>query len=174
MSRVIDADHPRPYRRYIHSAELWGTAFTGTLFVTGRVYVAPIQIPVTLTIDRLGWIQDNVSAGNVRNGLYRDMGDTPVGGALVVESASIAKAGTLRKMEAVIVDTQLSPGLYWRAIRSDENTSTFAAHGVSYPLGGSLLGGYYDAAYGAFTNPFPAITPNNNAPGQYVRVRSIP
>jgi hypothetical protein len=138
--------------------------------------MAPIQISVTLTIDRIAVIWGGTTAGNARIALYRDNGDTPVGGALVVQSASIAKAGTTRKQEFTIAATQLTPGLYWIAIQSDENTSKFERIDLAYEAGGTLTGYYYTlGGYGVFTNPCPASAATAAiCPGGYVRVASIP
>lgn len=171
----MSLDKPTQFRRYISSIELMGIG-SAQAFVTARCYLAPVQIPVNLTIDRLGWLQDAVSAGNVRMGIYRDMGDTPLGGALVVESASVAKAGTARKMELTIAATQLSPGLYWVCVQSDEATSSFTMGSQDMSNGGTILTCQYDrgGGYGAFTNPCPAITTNAGVAIQFVRVKSIP
>jgi hypothetical protein len=103
------------------------------------------------------------------------MGDTPVGGAVVVQSASIAKSGTSRAQEFTIVDTQLLPGLYWVAVRSSEATSKYTRHDlVNWITGGTLIPRYYDAAYGVLTDPCPAVNALTECPGIYVRIKSIP
>jgi hypothetical protein len=172
----MSLDKPMQYRRIISSGEILLGTSGALVLTTARCYLTPIQIHVALTIDRLGWIQDTVSAGNVRQGLYRDMGDTPLGGPLVVESASIAKAGTARKMEVTIVPTQLNIGLYWAVLQSDEATSNAVLHATDPCAGGTLVPYYYDrgGGYGAFTNPCPALTGGVNGILQYVRVKSIP
>jgi hypothetical protein len=111
-------------------------------------------------------------------GIYRDNGDTPVGGAVVVQSASIAKSGTNRTQEFTVATTSLQPGLYWIALVSDENTTKFDRYGVSeFFTGGTFFAAYYDrgGGYGALTDPCPAITAlTSMALHAFVRVASVP
>jgi hypothetical protein len=170
-----NADENRKYARVLPTV-YFNEGISTITMVNKRVYIVPIQIPYMVIIDRLAYTLDTVSAGNVRMGLYRDNGDTPVGGALVVESGSVAKAGTGRKQEVTIPNTQLTPGLYWLAVLSDESTTIIYRCDGAYGTGGTLLACYYDiGAYGALTNPCPAITLSNVADfSGYVRVLMVP
>jgi len=119
-------------------------------------------------------------------GLYRagSLGfpDRPDGGALVVETASLAQVGMLTTSLHFlpIADTQLTPGLYFGAVQGDDATGTsgrFQQPGQwSSNVGGQVIvGSYYDQGYGAFTDPCPVTVPNlNTRPWIVMRVKSIP
>lgn len=160
-----------------HYARTWQTRFqigTPVALVAGRVYMTPIQIPWTMTVDRVFVWYTTPVAGNMRAGIYADNGGTPVGGALQVESASIVKSGTWRQQEFTIVATQLTPGLYWLPVVSDEATTKAYPSGLE-AIGGTLLDYFYDFAYGPLTNPCPASADALGAGiGKGVRVSSSP
>lgn len=173
------AARERFYKRIISNLEFLSSSDSDSpAMAIGSVWLAPLQILVAMTIDRIGVAWGGTVAGNAIVGLYRDNSDTPVGGVVVVQSASIAKAGTTRKQEFAIADTKLTPGLYWIALESDEATSKFVRFQNSWERGGSLFGCYYirgGGVYGALTDPCPAV--NVTAAyglGGYVRVKSIP
>jgi hypothetical protein len=107
-------------------------------------------------------------AGNIRLGLYRDNGDTPAGGALVVETASVALANF--KNEVVIADTVLEPGLYWFALQNDDATPVFITSDQTESLGGTLQCYVFAQGYGAFTDPCPAVAFEMYTPLGFVRV----
>jgi len=143
--------------------------------VTARVKLIPFEVPVRLTVDRIIICYRTPAAGNIRAGIYKDNGNTPQGGALLVESASVAKAGAWQKQEIVISDTELEPGLWWAAIQSDENTTVIEGEAAEYFKGGSLQCMYYDlGAYGPFTNPCPAVAvAPSRQPVVLLRVKSV-
>ena len=163
------------YMKYLKS--LFDMRADATLtHVANRVYLTPIEVPVRLTVDRICVSKLGVAAGNYRAGIYKDNGNTPTGGALVVESDSIAKGGAWASIELTIAATQLEPGLYWIAILSDEATTQVLATYNSEGVGLSVENRYYDiGAYGALTNPCPAtlLAPNGNCPNSMLRVSSI-
>lgn len=144
---------------------------------TARVYLLPINIPYVVTVDAVVVVYRDPAAGNRKAALYNDgtVADIPTGGALLASSPSGAKPGTNRKDEVVFsASIQLTPGLYWMAWVSDENTTR-----LIYPryenTGGSLLAYYYDlAAYAnPFTDPCPAVTASIFIPRMWLRVLSI-
>ena len=144
---------------------------------TGRVHLMPINIPVAMTIESIIVQQfTGVVAGNMRLGIYEDAGDTPATADLVVESASVAKAGTWRSQEVAIASTELEAGVYWIGIQSDEATTELVLTNLWGTTPNSVQPYYYSRSggYGAFTDPCPAVTAIDNGPLFYVIVESIP
>jgi hypothetical protein len=140
-------------------------------FAGTYVFLAPIDIPYTITIDRLIWWAGATAAGNGRIGIYAaGATDTPAGGALQVESASIALAGTLRMEMWTVADTQLSKGQYYIGIQCDNAASVWWCTRDE----NKYLAYYFSQAYGAFTDPCPAVTAYNYIPSVGARVKSIP
>ena len=121
-----------------------------------RVFLVPINIPVSFTVDRLLYLV-NVQAGNVRLGLYADNGDAPDGGALIVETASLAMGVGGNKDEKVVAATMCAAGEYWLAIQGDNAGGSMWQGRITISCGGTLFTRQYDLAggYGAFTNPCP-------------------
>lgn len=151
------------------------TQFGTTTTVQDVVKLCPLEIPFTVTIDRIGVIWDTPVAGNFRLAIYEDNGDTPAGGALSVESASVAKAGINQAQELTVANTQLTLGLYWLAYNSDEAASVYIrVQPFEGLVGGTLITYQYALAYGAFTDPCPAVASIVSIPFMYVRVASIP
>jgi len=174
MSVIGFPGYPIAYMKYMMPVFHIRADDTVTV-ATARCYLAPIEVRVRVTVDRIvvGWRTPAV--GNVRAAIYKDNGDTPEGGALVVESASVAKVGTWQKQEIVIASTVLEPGLYWLSIQSDENTSVVDSEVDGIAQGGTLNAKYYDrgGGYGAFTNPCPAVTLTSDCPIIFLRVASV-
>jgi hypothetical protein len=170
MTYFRSSRRQHPYARMV--GDLLSPVKEGvSLVVVGRVYLIPIQVRETVTIDRLGTYLP-VGAGNIRMGLYRDNGDTPVGGALIVETASVAAVNG-QKNELVIPDTQLLGGLYWGSFQNDDALVQAHLPYQSCRLGGALHCLMYAQAYGAFTNPCPAAADWDGV-AMYLRVKSIP
>jgi len=145
----------------------------------GRVWLSPIEITRTLTVDRIGWKNFGTITGNFRAGIYNDgaAGDTPALAALIIESASVAGTGTQRKQEVTIANTRLTPGLYWLAIQGDQSADTIGAVAWNITIAGTLRGYCFDNAggYGAFENPqASALIVDVRSRCLYVRVASIP
>jgi len=168
------------YSENLHARHIWGllqTRRTSVVTATAQtLYLIPIDIPVRLTIDKIGWVNSTVTTGNLKVGIYPDNGDTPDGSALTVVSASIAAAGNTQKQEGTIADTQLTPGLYWLAL---------------LPLAGanfSLKGGEQPTEDGGTIQPkskaiasdtMPATCPTGLSDGygkplMFIRVKSVP
>ena len=167
----------RMYARWVHEFTLVTREAAGVGTI-GRVFLFPIEVPVDLTIDRITVAYRATVAGNVRVGIYADApaGDTPLAGVLQVESASVAKIGANRHHDIVVANTYLAKGLYWKAVQSDEVTTTFVEHAQYGTVPITRQPYYYDrvAGYGAFTDPCPAITAVGFSPIGYLRVYSIP
>jgi len=120
--------------------------------VANRLYAIPIQVFKRFNVSKLGW-SISVQAGNMRTGIYRDNGDTPVGGALLIDNGAVACAAGNQKQEVNCVIT-LEPGLYWLAMVLDAAPRLLGSQG--WLLGGTLLKGRVAFAYGALPNPYPA------------------
>jgi len=161
------------YIRYLKNMFCWHSNLTVT-FVEKRVYLTPIEVPVRMSVDRVIVPFTTPVAGNIRAGIYRDNGNTPQDGALIVESASVAKAGTNQKQEIVIAETQLEPGLYWLATLSDESTTVAYRSAGNFTVRGSVLAYYYDlGVYGLMTNPCPVVTDVSSLPIAFLRVAVV-
>lgn len=169
MGDVYGDRYERTYRRYL--IPFFGTYNDWFTLTANTVYIVPMEVPYRCVVDRIVVAYYGPVAGNIRACIYRDNGETPVGGALIVESASVAKTGTVRKQEITIADTLLRPGLYWLAINTDESTTNII-HIWPWNLGGTLICYTYALAYGAFTNPCPAAA-GGAAPMATLRVRNI-
>jgi hypothetical protein len=165
---------PVRYMRYLTSP--WGFADVSLAMATAIVYLSPIEVPYTMTVDRICAPWYTPVAGNVKATIYRDAGDTPQGGAVVVSAGSVAKTGTYRKQEILIADTQLLPGLYWIGLVSDEATTMPTCFGPSQLGSGAVNGHSYDlVAYAnAFTDPCPAVAAAGYVPSCFFRVKSVP
>jgi len=176
MSIIGRKGYGIPYRRFLKPIYN-SSAISNLTVVTARVYLVPIEVEARCTVDAIMiYLWQGTVAGNLRVGIYKDgtTPDLPDGGALVVESASVAKAGTWRKQLVTIADTVLEPGLYWLAFQSDEATSIVSSERAIFGVDPQHR--YYDrgGGYGAFTNPCPATTSGNiMCPLMFLRVKSI-
>jgi len=162
-----------PYTR-IEFVEPYSGALTAVAWVVGtagRCFLQPLIIEYPRTIDGVIVDIQNVCAGNHRVGIYRDNGDTPVGGALVAQSGSVAKAGVWTTA-LIPLAAALARGLYWIGIMSDEVLTEYTRLNNSWNAA-VLPRCYYDQAYGAFANPCPAITVIGSMPNLATRVASV-
>jgi len=166
--------YPITYLRYLKPV-FEGYGYTNLTLTANRVYLMPIEVPVRMSVDAILVFYKGTVAGNIRAAIYKDNGEIPSGGALVVESASVAKSGTWRKQEISIAETQLEPGLYWLAIQSDESTTIVCNESNAFVRYGTLRSYVYDlGAYGAFTDPCPAVSDaSQQNPALWLRVSSI-
>lgn len=169
LEGVTFGQHHDHYARYIHA--MWQRYAAPGALPIGRAYLIPLQIEFMVTVDRIGMYVGTAN-GNIRLAIYHDNGDTPVGGALVVESGSVA--AIVSKNELTVADTQLAPALYWICVQNDDATLT-ACRSISYPANaGTLFTRRFGQAYGAFTNPCPATVNDGIVPMAFVRVKSVP
>lgn len=157
--------------RYLRSFSGIGAAVSQAFGTAGRVYMVPLEVAWPVIVDRILYRVGGTSGGNIRVGIYREgsTADSPAGGELVVESASLAQDTANYIQQATIADTVLTPGLYYVGIQGDDTSGTFhrsydSAAGVAY---------YYDrsSGYGAFTDPCPAVTGVNEGIDIRVRVK---
>ena len=150
--------------RFIRSENYIETA--GHNNVVGTVYLMPLTISQTCIVDQIIYFVAATALGNVRLGIYREgtPPDLPDGGALVVESASVAQPGTNRFHFVPIANTVLIAGRYWIAIQGDA-VGTF--RGV-FDAASSILRSFA-LVYGAFTNPCPATAAGTNCPAFMLR-----
>ena len=134
------------------------TAPASTAFgAAGRVILAPISVPWPVIVDRLLYSVGAAANGNVRMCIYREGStpDSPQGGGLVVETASVAQSGINQLEMLPIPNTLLLPGQYFLGLQTDDVTATIwrtldQVSDVSW---------YYDLAggYGPFADPCPAV-----------------
>jgi len=140
--------------------------FSNLGIVANRLYAVPIQIISRIHISRIGWGVSGVQVGNLRAGIYRDNGDTPVGGALLAEAGPVA-CGAVWQRQEVAIDVILDPGLYWGVIISD-NAPQLLGNSVVCATGGTLQTGWVAQAFGALPNPYPAGFNVSQAPFIYL------
>lgn len=142
-----------------------------------RVYLAHLEVPFNVTTDRLIYMQRFVAAGNFNMGIYRDNGDTPVGGALVVNLGPTAVAAGASQKKETAAAAILTAGLYWFCYVQDSATATVIRR-MNNPFisaGGTLNTYYYDLpATLVLTDPCPAVTEIAWNPVMGVRVASAP
>jgi len=128
---------------------------SGALGAIGRANIAPVEVRWPARIDELLYMVGGTQAGNVRVALYEDgpAGDIPDGGALVVESTSVAQVATANVQIVPVAATVLHPGLYWFAIMGDDATGTF----VGFRDSAFVLGHFFanSVGYGVFDDPCP-------------------
>ena len=147
----------------------------------GTVCLVPIEVPVPLTIDMIGYEVGGAAVGNVRLGLYPrnvvGFPDLPDGGALTLETAPLAQPGAGRIHWATVPNTALLQGQYFMGIQTDDAAATFNIsisfwhHNV---LGLAQPARSYAQVFGPFTNPCPVTAPYSNAFHAYMRVVSVP
>jgi len=169
--------HEQPYYRYLQTI---GDSWSPFLWNANELNLWCIQIPRTITIDRLFWVCDDIgTGGNWRMGIYRDSGVyTPFNQPLLAETASIV-ARTYERNEGTIADLQLAPGIYWLAwIASANQLNPFrisplniVACGLANPVSHVL-----NWAFGALPNPYPVASTSIGlyVPFMGVRVKTIP
>jgi len=126
-----------------------------------RVYLTPVQVPFDLYVDRL-WFVGRNQAGNMHGGIYKDNGDTPAGGEVVLDSGSVSTPTTLGGCYIDLTETFLERGQYWVALEFD-NALVDILEMIYYgpPRSPTGYGGvYYDrpGGYGALIDPCPAVT----------------
>jgi len=140
------------------------------------VTLVPIDIWFPVTVDRVGGYQRAFNGtGLMRVAIYEDNGNTPVGGALIVESAAVADARARAKAEALIANTPLLGGRYWLAINRDNIANTFMNYQAEEAAGGTWQTLFHARPFGPFADPCPASALTTSAGIRlYVRVASVP
>jgi len=160
------------YARYLSGLPWLGDFGPFASEAAGRVYLCPIDISHSVIVDRIVYQVGTVSNGNLRGGIYRvgSTADSPAGGALVVETASIAQAAGSAIELLTIAATLLVPGQYFLAFQFDGSTAQFHEH---YDPSLAVFA-YYSRSggYGAFTDPCPAVTAHDRGVRALLRVKT--
>lgn len=172
---VTFGQHHGHYARYLTDVLSGFGATVIAVKWVGHVYLSPLQVPFAVTIDRLGYVANDVGVGdNVRMGIYADNGDTPAGGVLLAETASVASV--YGKNELTISSLALQARLYWLAYQNQNGNVWVYSAGLAAGWVGTLNWKHYDGffPYGPFANPCPAAPTHQNGVTMFVRVASTP
>lgn len=161
-----------PEIRWIETFRLPEYTTSSAFGTAGRVFLNQFVVKHPLIIDRLCYQVGLASAGNVRLGVYREGAtpESPDGGEVVVESASVAQEAITYFQLVTIAEIHLERGKYFLGIQGDDVTGTFWT--VRSPDGDPCLR-YYDHGYGAFTDPCSATAPISNSIDGTVRVARV-
>jgi hypothetical protein len=157
----------------------------GTLqLVTGRLYAYGIIVPEQHTfVTIIAWCVTAGVASSLGFGIYADNGDTPVGGALVLDAGTVA-SNTSAATVGKAISEALPPGKYWLVegvsaattapiMQADASTrlNPFFGQGV-VAAGQSMASGFSSTgtAYaGAMPSTFPAGAPLASCPNLYLQ-----
>jgi hypothetical protein len=121
----------RSFSRYIQT--LWSKGFeTAQALNTNNIYYSPIEIPYTLTIDRLGLTHGGVAAGQFYMAIYDSLNEAPVNRIGVSASTVCAGINQKEQVPLTIGNLQLTPGCYFLAVESNNNTDTFLAYNADW------------------------------------------
>ena len=147
---------------------------SAVFLVIGRVFISTIDIPRTLTVDRIIYGVGGASNGNVRLAIYGPIvpvlgapPDLPDGSDLVVESASVAQAAANVNQVVTIANTLLNRGLYAIGIQGDDVTGTITRifdSATNFPRHFNI------GAYAAFPDPCPVTIAQASSPRFILRV----
>jgi len=159
---ALDAHTRNPFEEIItgqYSNVLVNLDTSVKTLVVDHLYATPYMAARLLTVDRIAVeIKTAAADKSARLGIYRN-GTNMYPGALVLDCGTI-NCGTTGVKE-IVIDQQLSKGLYWLAIVSDGAPQIEQALVVSKFLGviGSNYSSYYvgwdvSQAYGALPDPF--------------------
>lgn len=172
--------HHNHYLRMIGDLFAGGPGFVaadwGETMGDDTIMLMPLQVPYTITVDRIGLIP-RVQNGNIEVGIYADNGDTPVGGARLVTSGIVACPAAGQKQEITIADYELTAELYWLALWRSSATVVFAMSGAALAasfLGGTLYTHAIWAGGGGLPDTCPATEDTGASDAMYVRVKSVP
>jgi len=143
------------YTRWFYGICMGFDRASAAVGAAGRVFIAAVEVRWPVRTDEFLYMVGAAQAGNVRVALYEDgpAGDIPDGGALIVESASVAQAATANVQIVPVAVTTLPPGLYWFGIMGDDVAATYTGFRDS----SSLLGRWFNNSigYGAYDDPCP-------------------
>lgn len=172
LTQVDFEDHHDHYTRMIW--DIFNPAADRTITLgDGDLHLTPVQIEFLCTVEAIGFITENPVSPFVRMGIYYDNGDTPVGGALIVQGGPLAPVVN-QKNEVVVAATQLVPGLYWIAFISDGDCDVMSP--TWQGLGGGTIVAYWsdNYGYGALPDPCPAADLRSNQTCTYLLVSGVP
>jgi len=163
----LDAHTRNPFEEIItgqYSNVLVNLDTSVKTLVADHLYATPYLAARTLTVDRIATEIKVAAAGkSARLGIYRN-GTNMYPGALVLDCGTI-DCGTIdcgaTGVKEIVIDQQLSQGLYWLAVVSDGAPQIEQALVVSKFMGviGSNYSSYYvgwdvSQAYGTLPDPF--------------------
>ena len=138
-----------------------------------RLYVAPLQIPFTVTIDKVIVMIVGAPSGNIIAGIYDDGGSDPSGEARLAVSGTVALVQY--KNEIDIGSLELTPGLYWTALIFSATDAFRRSQTEIFRSGQGIVCGINNVGSLTIANPCPAMTMGNNLnPTTGVRVLSVP
>jgi len=135
-------------------------AVTSQAGTAKRVFLQSVNIQrPCMIVDFMVYIATTSAGKSFRLCIYRDNGATPVGGALVYESGNIAATQGARG--ATAINVWVDAGNYWLGIETEDAIMAFGRTITAQIYDNAFVaadGCYYDlGAFGAFTNPCPAI-----------------
>lgn len=155
------------------------SSFTAS-FTVGQVYLAPIEVFVPLTIDRLIYGISG-AAGNIRIGLYErgviGFPDLPDGGDLVAEAGPLAQPGAARYHFSTVPNTGVLQGVYFMALQGDNAGGQWRSSLVTWHhnvAGAVNPGRQFAQAFGPFTDPCPITVGQSALLYALMRVASVP
>jgi hypothetical protein len=148
----------------------------------GQTTYIPIFIPVTRTFDRIGVnVTTAAVAGTapvLRLGIYRDDGSHSRPGVLVLDAGAVTITAT--GVQAVTINQQLTPGLYWLAAQYTHTVAPstllqvncFSAGATGFAgFGGYRFHSATGQAAGALPGTAPTVTQQTGATGILVGIR---
>lgn len=163
------AENPWAHRRAGRCYTTWDFYYATTFAITrDNLYAYPFIVPVTQSFDRILVAVSTAQVNGVcRIGIYSDSGVYP--DALVLDSGEIDCSGAGYK--AVVINEELTAGLYWLVINHDGNANvTFRCmdYNITYPMSWFAILGKsgtnwvtpphthwkVSEAYGALPDPF--------------------
>ena len=125
----------------------------------GKTFLCMIDISFPVSVDGIEVYNFATVAGNIIVGIYKvATNDTPVGGAVITQSASTAMAGANQYQFIPFPSAvSLTPGQYYLAAEYSDVTATF---GESNQAGNQNWSCAYTrgGGFGALTDPCPAIS----------------
>jgi hypothetical protein len=152
----------------------WSIALTSQTFTVGRVLLAQIEIPRPCTVNGLAYIVGSVSAGNVIGGLIGPVSrtaDTPLGGAVLAQSASTAQSAANNPQALTWTAVHVAAGVYYVALEGSDATGSYMRNGNQVQAPGLTFTYDRSGGYGALTNPTPAVTSTGSfIPGMLLRL----
>ena len=138
-----------------------GSSQTG---VVGRVHLAPFQVPRLLTIDRIIYriLTQGGASTTVRLGIYPSSLSIPDNQTVLLDAGTFAADAGTGFFERTIADTQLTQGLWFVALETEDTTIVLSRYttGARTGITAKSWGCYYArvGGYGALTTPCPATT----------------
>ena len=160
MPRLGEPEYLKPFHFYF-------SASRGSVAKT--VYLQPLYVPRGCTVNALHFRVLTGSAGqNMRAGIYADNGGTPVGGALLFDSGDVDVTAAAVYVCAIAPPRSLTRGNYWVCVATQDTVMRFdGASLTTYFTGGAHPNfdgcKYVLGAWGALTNPCPAVTVDSTA-----------